>query len=86
MVVPLVLVSVYLSTKIVTIHEFSEEVFATLPGCRVSEKEIDVGRVYTSQEFKDNSRRAEVCYRSKVEYLKSQKRNIGVTKRYVLDF
>jgi hypothetical protein len=81
----LVLALIYLSTKIVTVHEFSEEVFVTLPGCRLSEKAAEIGRIYTAQEFEESNQRAELCHRSKVEYLKSEKRSIGVTKKYVFD-
>ena len=72
----------YVNSRIVETITFSDEVLSTLPGCSGANEEIDSTSIFTEEEFSEMQKRAELCFDSQIEYLRSNKNLEGVTFNY----
>ena len=87
--IPLILTSlvlvlagaIFLSTKVRTTATISEEVFASLPGCKVGDPP-KAGETLNAKDLANG----ELCAQSKLDYLSSSDKPAGVTYEYWIDF
>jgi hypothetical protein len=78
-------VAIYVNSRLIKEITFSDEVLASLPGCKVRKEKIDMSRVYTEEELEKMQKNAKLCFDSKTKYLRSNKNPKGVSYKYVFE-